>query len=100
MRKSGRKGVRHTKSFHFVCAWCGDDKAATRPDAVCCSGLCRQRLFRLIRMTGFAPDQPPGRRSVMEVYQELVTILLERERRRREVADRERLQYLAIKAVR
>ena len=85
MRRRGRKGVKHSLSFNFVCAWCAAPSAATRPDAICCSGLCRQRLFRLIRMTGFAPDKPPGPRSVMDVYQELVEILLDRERERRQL---------------
>jgi len=75
----------------ITCEWCGEPHECTRHDTRTCSHRCRQRLSRLFRLTGFAPDEPPGDRGVQAVYLELVQVLLLGERRRRE----ERAAYIA-----
>lgn len=93
----GRKGIKHTLSHTIFCSWCNERKEVTRPDAQFCSRVCRQKMSRLVALTGFAPDEPPGPRGVQEVYLELVQILLSREQSRRQAAANERAKYLALR---
>ena len=84
MRNQNRKGIKHLSAYTITCAWCGEAKEVTRADARTCSPTCRQRLSRLTLITGFPPDEPPGKRTVQHVYLELVQLLLAREKSRRE----------------
>jgi len=98
MAHKGSTGGTHTLRHTIFCGWCNERFEASREDAKTCSGKCRSRLARLVALTGFPPDEPPGPRSVQSVYLELVQLLLARERTRRVVAERERQQYLAIRS--